>query len=329
MASKAKSWLSLALKLVVAVGLIAFMLHSGHLDLHVLLDLLTPFNVAVALTLAGLNIFAAAWRWMVLLKARGFHIPFTYGSALYLIGMFFNYALPGAVSGDLVRAYYLVQDYPEQRMDSVLSVLIDRVLGLYSYFILSLVAILWDFDMVMGHDKIRGLAGVCSLIFIGLTAFFTIAFSARLYQLTHFDRISRRIPKVHELIEGLHRFGKRPGVLAQSIALSLAAQLFALGFFYFLARITHEADVTWSSILFAVPMGFLVTAIPISPAGVGVGQVAFLYLFRTYLHSETHFGATAITAFQISTAVWALLGAVLYVRRRKPHELAKIQLGAS
>ncbi|NJL25268.1 MAG: hypothetical protein HC902_08875, partial [Calothrix sp. SM1_5_4] len=48
--------------------------------------------------------------------------PFGIWFSLYLIGIFFNFALPGSVGGDVVRGYYLVADHPERRMDSILSI---------------------------------------------------------------------------------------------------------------------------------------------------------------------------------------------------------------
>jgi uncharacterized protein (TIRG00374 family) len=325
MAPKVKTWLVNIAKVLVAIGLITFMVRSGHLDPKLLWELMTPKNIAVAILLTGLTTLAAAWRWIVLLKARGFYIPFFYGMELYLIGMFFNYALPGAVSGDLVRGYYLVRDYPKHKLDAVLSILIDRVLGLYSFFILSLIAVAWDYEFVIGHEKIRWLALLCGLIFLGLTVLFTIGFSSRLYRVSRFEWIARKVPKVHTLMEGFQRFGRDRKMIALSVTSSLVAQLFSMALFYYIAVITGESDITWAAILFAVPMGFLVTALPIAPAGVGVGQVAFLYLFQTYLGHPTQFGATAITAFQLTLVVWALLGAGVYIRRRKPHEFDKMQ----
>jgi uncharacterized protein (TIRG00374 family) len=325
MNSKAKSALTLLVKICIAVGLILFLVKSGHLDLKVVWGLMTWPNVALALVLAGFNILLAAWRWIILLKARGFYIPFAYGYSLYLIGMFFNYALPGSVSGDLVRGYYLVQDYPTRKMDAVLSVLIDRVLGLYSFFILSLLAVAWDFDFVMSHEKIRLVALLCFLIFVGMTVFFLLSFSAKLYRLSGLSFIIGKIEPLHRLMEGFQRFGKNRKVVALSVAVSLLAQVFTMLFFYQLAIVLGETDVTWQAICFAVPMGFVVTAVPIAPAGVGVGQVAFLYLFQTYLNKTTQFGAVSITAYQISTAMWALVGVIFYVRRRKPHELDNLE----
>lgn len=325
MALKVRSTVTLGLKICLAVGLIVFLVRSGHLDLKVVWDLMTVPNVALALVLIGFSILTSAWRWIILLKARGFNIPFGYGMSLYLIGMFFNYALPGSVSGDLVRGYYLVQDYPTRKLDSVLSVLIDRILGLYSFFILALIAVAWDFDFVMSHEKIRWVASLTFLIFLGMTGFFLLSFSTRIYRFSHIDFLIQRIAPLHKLMQGFQRFGKDRRILSISVLVSVAAQIFTLLFFYELAQWMHEPDVTWQAILFAVPMGFVVSAVPIAPAGVGVGQVAFLYLFQTYMNKTSTYGAVAITAFQLAVAVWSMAGAVFYIRRRKPHELENLQ----
>ncbi len=325
MGHRAKSILTLLAKVCVATGLVLFMVKSGHLDLGVIWSLMTLPNIVLALSLGGLNTLLAAWRWIILLKARGFKIPFVYGISLYLIGMLFNYALPGAVSGDLVRGYYLVQDYPGRKMDAVLSVLIDRVLGLYSFFILTLVAIVCDFEFVLNHEKIRWIAGLCILIFVGMTGFFVLSFSARLYRLSGLDFIVSRIGPLHRLMQGFQRFGDDRKTLAVSIFVSVLAQLICMLFFYQLGVMLHEPDVTWQAILFAVPMGFVVTAIPIAPAGVGVGQVAFLYLFQAYMNKTSQFGALSITAYQLTIAAWAVMGVFFYLRRRHPPELDHVE----
>lgn len=321
MASKFRSASSLALKIAVAIGLIYYLVHSGHLDFKVVWAMMTVPNVIVALTLIGLNTVFSAWRWITLLKARGFFIPFAYGFGLYLIGMFFSYALPGSVSGDLVRGYYLVQDYPGHKMDSVLSVLIDRVLGLYSFFILTLVAVVMDWDFVTSHEKIRWVAALTFFIFIGMTVFFLLGFSTRIYRASRLEFIINKIGPLHKLMEGFQRFGKNRKIIALSILVSIIAQFFTMSFFYGIGLLLNEPGVTWNAIMFAVPMGFVVTAIPIAPAGVGVGQVAFLYLFQTYMGKPSQFGAIAVTAFQLTVAVWAISGVFFYLRRRKPHEL--------
>ena len=290
-------------------------------------------NVILAVVLVGLNTAIAVWRWILLLKARGFAIPVGYGFSLYLIGMFFNYALPGSVSGDLVRGYYLVQDYPGRKMDSILSVLIDRILGLYSFFILTIIAVAADLSFVMAHENIRLVAGLTFLIFLGMTVFFVLCFSPAIYRLSHLDFLFRKIGILHRVMDGFQRFGENRRILILSVLVSLVGQFFCMFFFYEMGVLLHE-PVSWKAVLFAVPMGFVVTAVPIAPAGVGVGQVAFLYLFQTYMNKTTAFGAVnASRLFNWTTAVWALIGVVFYLRRRKPHELdnlgAKLEAAGS
>ncbi|NJL26057.1 MAG: hypothetical protein HC902_13410 [Calothrix sp. SM1_5_4] len=179
----------------------------------------------------------------------------------------------------------------------------------------------WDYSFVAGHEQIRWVALLCLLIFLGMTVFFLIAFSQRLSRFLALDKIGHKVKIVHRLLEAFQRFGKNRAIIGGSVLVSLFSQVFAMIFFYQLARIVGEDAVTWKSVLFAVPMGFLVTAIPIAPAGIGVGQVAFHYLFQIYLQKPTQFGATAITAYQLSMVFWAMVGALFYLRRSKPREL--------
>ena len=62
-----------------------------------------------------------------------------------------------------------------------------------------------------------------------------------------------------------------------------------------------------------VPLGLMVTAIPIAPAGLGVGQVAFLSLFRML---GVYQGANLFTLYMASYVMINLSGAFLYVSSR-------------
>lgn len=313
-----KQRFSLILKIAVAVLLITYLVKSGQLDPKELWALMTVRNVSAAFALVGLSLVVAAWRWIVLLRSRGFDISMGEGLKLYLIGVFFNYALPGSVGGDVVRGYYLVADYPDRRLDSVLSVFIDRVLGLYSFFILSLTAAALDLDFVLGHEKIRLIAGACLGLFLGMTFFFAVVFSKRLSRACGLGFFERRLAVVHKVVNGFQRFGQDRAVIATSIGVSLLSQVTVMVFFYQLAIVMNEPGISWQAVVFAVPMGFLVTAVPIAPAGIGVGQWAFLYLFQAYSRSTTQFGATAVTAFQLTLLAWGLVGAAVYLHRGRP-----------
>jgi hypothetical protein len=72
-------------------------------------------------------------------------------------------------------------------------------------------------------------------------------------------------------------------------------------------------SVPMDKFFFLVPFGLLVTAIPIAPAGLGTGHVAFLGLFKMV---GSNAGADLFTAYVTLQIVISLIGGIFYVRYR-------------
>jgi len=81
--------------------------------------------------------------------------------------------------------------------------------------------------------------------------------------------------------------------------------------------ITGAPDVSFSVYLFIVPIGLISTALPITPAGIGVGQAAMYYLYKLYTGFDNQIGPNALTAYQIVLFCWGLLGAYFYISKKK------------
>ena len=67
-------------------------------------------------------------------------------------------------------------------------------------------------------------------------------------------------------------------------------------------------DISVMSYLVLVPVGLMITTIPITPASLGVGQVAFLALFQLAGSPQ---GANLFTLYMVSQVLINLSGAVL------------------
>jgi glycosyltransferase 2 family protein len=88
------------------------------------------------------NLFSAA-RWAAIARGLGLHAPPGQCAAMYFRGMTMNVLLPGAtVSGDLLRSYQLAQVAHNGLLPSGLSVLLDRLSGLWILCAMSLLALL-------------------------------------------------------------------------------------------------------------------------------------------------------------------------------------------
>ena len=88
------------------------------------------FAAAVAASIIS-NIFSAA-RWAAIARGLGLNAPLGAAARMYFRGMTMNVLLPGAtVSGDLLRGYQLAQQQNNPLLRSGLSVLLDRLSGLW------------------------------------------------------------------------------------------------------------------------------------------------------------------------------------------------------
>ena len=72
----------------------------------------------------------AGWRWKILLRVQGIQLGWLRLFALLLIGVLFNFIVPGGTGGDLVKIFYLLKETPGKRTAALLSVLVDRLIGL-------------------------------------------------------------------------------------------------------------------------------------------------------------------------------------------------------
>ena len=73
-----------------------------------------------------------------LLMINGFKLSFIENGKLYLIGMFYNFYMPGGIGGDLYKTYLLKKIYSWEVKDTIKIVIQDRLIGLGVLFILLL-----------------------------------------------------------------------------------------------------------------------------------------------------------------------------------------------
>lgn len=304
-------------KVLLGVGLVAVLINKGMIEVDKLKVLLNPQVILIGFLLVALNTLFLAWRWHVLLKFYKFATNFINALRFYLIGVFFNYALPGAVSGDLVKAFYISRTQPNQKMKAALSVLIDRVLGLYSMLLMSFFSSVFVFQNTSDNSSpliklIESSWIVLAIASLGLGALFSLPMSKL--------PVVRNIKKLKSLLDSLYELGRTPQVILSSMALSIMGQMLTMVFFYWIAPY-FGFNVSFWTCLFCVPLGFIVMAIPISPAGIGVGQLAFYKLFDALEPGAGDAGALAITSFQAFQLIWGVIGAYVYIRyKHKPPE---------
>ena len=95
-----------------------------------------PLLLIIALLCFILSQLVSANRLLHLFKWSGFELNPKKNHILYLVGMFYNFFIPGGIGGDAYKIYILNKDYrwPIKKLTSI--IFIDRVMGLIAIGIL-------------------------------------------------------------------------------------------------------------------------------------------------------------------------------------------------
>lgn len=318
MKSNLKKILTQSLKVLFAVGIIYWLIQSDKLDFTALKSTLTPLTIASGLGLILVNFIIISERWRLLLSTQKITAAAWPTFKLTLIGNFFNFAMPGGVGGDVVKAFYFAKENPNSRVVALTSVVIDRVLGLFAMILLAFMVMIADLEHILKTPTLFTLFIFISALALGFLIALFLVFSEFIYRKGWIHKVIDVLPlrtKLHKIYESLYLYGQNKKVLFWVLLLSLVAQFASVCFLALVGK-AAQFDVRLITYLLVAPLGFMATAIPISPAGVGVGQAAFYFLFNLYLQKDTEIGPTVITAFQVATFFVSLLGAVFYLRRK-------------
>lgn len=310
--NRASNALKTALKIVFSAALIWWLVRKGVLDFESLRSVSTPGLIAFFLACVGLQIFINNYRWLTLMRAQGLDTTVARSLPLSLIGMFFNFAMPGGVGGDVIKGYYLIQDHPKQKVAGAISIFMDRMIGFFVMIATAFVALFLNWPEVSASPELKSLAIGVMLLFLAFLVFFGLSF-------TRLKLPFEKLPagaKIKTVYETLHSYRATPGALAQAMALSLFSQLLLIGFVIVVGNaLGLQNEISLPIYFFLVPLGTVAQAIPVSPAGIGIGQAALFFLFKLHLHHDSPIGPVAVTATQACSFAWGLLGAFFYLRR--------------
>ena len=237
---------------------------------------------AIALWLLAIP---SALRWSRILDAMGHRLGVRVTFPLVLIGLFFNLTLPSSFGGDAVRMWK-ANRAGLPATTAILSVMIDRFIALAALLLLVFAGLPVFFSRVTNS---RAEAGVLILLGIGFLGF-TVAMT--LDKLPVSLQHIRLLRGVVQFTVELRRILLAPGRAGPTLAYSFINQGGAVVIVAILAS-GLGVPIGWSDCLIIVPLAILATAIPISVAGWGVREQAFVTGFGLL-------GVSAVDALALS-----------------------------
>ncbi len=258
-------------------------------------------------------------RWWRLLRRAGATVRWVDTFRLTFLGLFFNLVVPGLTGGDVVKAILAVREHPKQKHDALVSVVVDRVFGMYALMIVAAVVLLIQQERFPGFGL--PFVGIASGLTVGAWLYAHPKLRAKL----RIDALMARLPLGQQL-EKLDRaallYLGHPGEIAMALLLSVGNHFWTISGVVVLARAFGVSAEAIPAFDFAaiVPLTNMASSIPTGPAGLGIGEAAYAYLFGM-LGVSAALGVAVSLGFRICQLSLSLVGGLFLLKPERRAEL--------
>jgi uncharacterized protein (TIRG00374 family) len=277
-----------------------------------------PLLVLVAFLVFYMGFPLRGLRWAMLLRGTGFRIEVKDSTEILYLSWLVNCLIPAKL-GDVYRAYLLRINSDASLSRTFGTVFIERILDIFTIALLGIAAGYWSFR--------DGLPPEIQVVF-GIAIVIVALLAVALFTLRNFGRrILVALPFPQRFVEFYDRFEQGVfgalnrkqlpalGVLGIAIWMTEAMRLFfvvkAFGF--------PDVELGISGAVFVALIGSLLTAVPLSPAGLGIVEAGIVGIL-TLVYGVSLPEATAIALLDRVISVFSVivLGSILYAVSGKP-----------
>jgi len=283
-----------------------------------------------SLLLVGVALWLGVLRWRLVLEAQGLDLSLMRAFRISMVAQFFNSFLLGSTGGDLIKAYYAARVTHHRKTEAVTTVFVDRLIGLWAMLLFAGLMMMPNLSLLMHHGELAAPAVVILAMLVALTLVLGVAFwggvTKRFPGARHW---LRRLPKgelLERSLDSCRQFGKEKAFLAKAVALSLVLNVIWVLQISVLGN-GLDLDIPFTALLVIVPIIFCISALPITPNGLGVREQLFVRMLAVIAVP----GTAALSLSLLASAegiFWSLIGGAVYMGLREKEHLSEVTGGS-
>jgi hypothetical protein len=300
----------------------------GPVELWRALSLAEPWALAASFGCMGLTILLGVQRWRQVLAVQGLRLPLGRAGEISLVAHFFNSFLLGSTGGDLMKAYYAARETHHLKTEAVVTVFVDRLIGLFSMLFFACLMMILNLGWLGARPGLRLVAVLTLVMLVGCGTVSSLAFWGGLSRRWPKARIwLRRLPRgdlLERSLDSCRRFGKEPLFLGRTLLLSMALNAVSVLQVTFLVW-GMQLTVSPLALFMIVPIIICISALPITPSGLGVRENLYVWMLAT---PETQVTATQALSLSLlayaGSLLWSLIGGLVYGSLKETHHLHEI-----
>ncbi|MEO7298807.1 MAG: lysylphosphatidylglycerol synthase transmembrane domain-containing protein [Verrucomicrobiota bacterium] len=301
---------------------------TGSRELWKTVILVHPGALALSLVLVGMTILLGVIRWRLVLKVQGLDLPLSRATGITFVAQFFNSFLLGSTGGDLIKAYYAARETHHKKTEAVVTVFVDRLLGLWSMLLFAALMMIPNFRLLFSHEKLGASALVILALLAGCTAVLSVAFWGGISRpLPNARNWLRKLPKgelLERSLDSCRQFGRHRLFMLKTIALSMALNAVCVVQVITLAH-GLNLNIPPTALFVIVPIIVCISAMPITPSGLGVRENLFVLMLAAPEINIPEKSALALSLLTYGGSLfWSLVGGVVYLGLKKKEHLEEV-----
>jgi glycosyltransferase 2 family protein len=268
-----------------------------------------PWYLLLALALMIVTILPMAWRWQLLLRAKGVDENIPWLTRAYFVSYAAGQILPTSVGGDAVRIYETARRHPGQGDTAAATVLLERAIGGAATLLLAAIGFL----LAVGHYDVGAYLWIEAFFVVATIILGFLLFSRRARPLLKLGRPVLAWVRLDKLVarvyHAMHSYRDHVGVLFTVFFVTLGVQAIRV-LAVWLSGKAVGIDLSPRPYYVMGPLLFLVMLVPFTINGFAVRESFFVsFLGKVGVSPDQAFAAGFL--FFLLTILMAVPGALI------------------
>jgi glycosyltransferase 2 family protein len=300
----------------------------GPQELWHTLNMVDPGALLLSLVFMGLTIVLGLLRWRMVLRVQGLDLSLPRTAEISLVAHFFNSFLLGSTGGDLLKAYYAARETHHKKTEAVVTVLVDRLVGLFAMLLFAALMMLPNLPLLSHHRRLAALAWLVVFMMAACGSLVGLAFWGGVSKTLPKARLwLRRLPRgelVERALNASRQFGRERFFLTRMLGISMILNVCCVLQIMVLARGLH-LEIPSLALFAIVPTIVCISALPITPSGLGVRENLYVLMLAVPEINVDPTRALSLSLLAYAGSLfWSILGGVVYLSRRERDNLVEI-----
>ena len=273
-----------------------YLYNNNYFDLSLFVYFIkNPLLNFILIFLTAFTIFVGGYRWYVILKSFDVKISLFKTLKIHYIASFFNNVLFGTVGGDVLKIHYILRHSDKNKLKNNFTILIDRIFGFLGLSFLGLLSVI---IIIIQSDQVKFLYYLFYAVSASIILFLIIIYIIK--KTSFFLNIKYFYLKLYKKF---------------FLAFVLSIVIFFIVHYstFLISEYILSFNINLNQIFFSNFMSTVVSAIPITPGGIGLGEITFAFTNKYFFDNVLNNLANVIIYLRVIDFIVSLPSLYFYL----------------